>query len=224
MRPMIRGRRTPLAVLAVLAAACSTPNTPTPAPDGTGLYDVTLEVFEQTPAGPQPVPSPRGMFYFHRPGDSYSTGNGFVAGEDGRHVFPHIPHGTEVKVRADKSSYHQPCSVGSRVVGNSTLRLELVRPGSQPGVWVSPILSGMVYRTTPQGREPVIGQAIGYIANCRGLVEAYGRTDGNGRYAFCRLPRGPGCVDTYWGFESEFGKQVLVNITGDLVVDIDIGQ
>ena len=186
-----------------------------------GPYDVTLEVFEDAPEGTRPVASARGIFHFHRPGESFTTGDGFVTDEDGRRVFPHVPHGTVVKIRADKSGFYQPCTVGETVVSASTLRLELVRSGSRPRAPASPVLSGMVYRTTPQGREPVVNLAIGYIAGCGGLIVPYGRTDDQGRYLFCRVPPGPGCVYMFWGFESEFEKRVPVNVSGDLQLDID---
>ena len=216
----------------LLTAACSSPSTPTPttppggggSPTG-GLYDVTLEVFEDAPPGFRPIAGARGTIDFRRPGDNFSTGNGFQTDDDGRYVFPHMAHGTAVKIRADQGGYYQPCAVGASITSASTLRLELVKAGSQPRILASPVLSGMVYTNGPLGREPVADLAIGYMSGCRGLVEVYGRTDEQGRYLFCRLPPGPGCLLMYWGWDSEFEKQVPLNIgSGDLVVDVDLSK
>lgn len=227
-------RRVLPGILTLLVAVCGPPASPTPAPGPGGggtpapnnsLYDLTLEVFEDTADGPRPVPAVRGIFEYQRPGDNYNTGDGFVTDENGRRVFPHVLHGTTVKFRADKSFFYQPCCVGATVTAESTLRLELVRSGTFPRTPASPVLSGMVYTSTPQGRQPVVDLAIGYLSSCTGLVQVYGRTDDQGRYLFCRLPPGPGCVYMFWGFESEFEKRVPVNITSvDLVLDIDFGK
>jgi hypothetical protein len=226
-------RRIAIGVAALLATVCSPPAQPTPQPNPGGtvpptptveLHDLTLEVFEDTREGPRPVADVRGVFWFHRPGDSYSTGDGFTTDADGRKVFPHLPHGTEVRIRADKGYFYQLCCVGATVTAATTLRLELVNRGSRPSVLTSPVLSGMVYTETPQGRQPVVDVAIGYQRGCAGLIEVYARTDEQGRYLFCRLPPGPGCVFMYWGEDSEFQKKVPVTISGDLVLDIDFGK
>jgi len=217
--------------VALLSAVCSGPNTPTPLPQSAGPsptplgpYDVTLEVYEDAPEGPRPIPSAFVVVDFHRPGESFTTGVGFLTDVNGRSVFPNVAHGTTVKIRSDKNGFHQPCSVGETVVSASTLRLELVRNGSRPRVPTSPVLSGMVYMTSPKGREPAVDLGIGYMANCTGLVEMYGRTDDQGRYLFCRVPPGPGCIYMFWGSEGEFEKRVPVNISGDLAVDIDVDK
>lgn len=218
--------------IGLLTAVCSGPGMTTPTPPGggggtpppSGLYDLTLEVYEDAPEGQRPVPAARGHLDYQRPGENFGTGDGFVTDDNGRYVFPHVLHGTTLRIRADKSGFYQPCCVGATVTAESTLRLELVRRGTWPRVLTSPVLSGMVYTETPQGRQPVVDLAIGYLTACTGLVQVYGRTDDQGRYVFCRLPPGPGCVYMFWGEESEFEKRVPVNITGDRILDIDFGK
>jgi hypothetical protein len=214
--------------LAALQASCGTtsPAAPTTVtiepPPGPALHDVTLVVVEDTPGGLRPVPFPGGVFNYHRPGENYGTGDSFVGDADGRKVFPHVLHGTDVRILGIRSGYTQPCFVGGQVVAESTMQLELVKRGSRPRVLESPTLSVTVYNNTPHGRAPVPDLQIQFAGGARGLTAGYGWTDSDGRYEFCRLPRGPGKIVMYWGFDSEFSKEVGLNITGDQVVDIEI--
>ena len=214
--------------LMALQASCgkSSPAAPTTVtiepPTAPALHDLTLVVVEGTPGGLRPVPFPVGMFSYHRPGESYGTGDSFVGDADGRKVFPHVLHGTDVRFLGFRSGYTQPCFVGGRVVAESTMQLELVTRGSRPRVLDSPTLSGTVYNNTPDGRAPVPDLQIQFMGGAHGLTLVHGWTDSAGRYEFCRLPRGPGKLVMRWGFDSEFGKEVHLNITGDQVADVEI--
>ena len=185
---------------------------------------MVASVVEASPQGLIPVAGAMINFNYRRPGETFSTGGSVFADSNGRYELPHVLFGTYLQLRADKGARSQPCASYATVVGNMTLTVELVSKGSPPSQAASPIVSGMVYENTPQGRRPIEGYAIGYQSNCRGLVQVYGWTDTGGRYSFCNLPRGDGCVIVFvptpdW---DTVDRVVPINVQGDHVVDIEI--
>lgn len=92
------------------------------------------------------------------------------------------------------------------------------------GLPVAPNLrhvSGVVFETTEAGRRPVQGAAVGWEPIYLGSVAAHTRTDEEGRYRLCGLPRELIDVGLYasWG-RSYVHKSVAPG--GDAVVDFEV--
>jgi hypothetical protein len=221
-----------LVVALVLGAACSPdqvplpPSSPTPpSPPDTSLYTLSGVVFEQTTQGPIPV-SGRVAYNYVRPGQSFGTGGDVVALQ-GQFVFEHVLSGTAIRLRGNASSVwrNQPCAADAVIRSNTVLDIELVADGARGVTAGSPTLTGVVYEMTAAGRKPIPTADVMLIAGCSGLGAPYMRTDAEGRYAFCRVPRGPVCVfaalERYGGpWFSE--RQVPMTINDDTVLDIEL--
>jgi hypothetical protein len=211
-------------VLLIVAACSDSPDGPTPPDDG--LHTLSGQVFEQSPQGRIPLD---GFVYFDsvRPGDSFTTG-GNVTTTAGRYLFEHVPTGTSIRLRAQALHVgwrNQPCAAQTVVQSDMVLDIEVVRPGAAGVTSGSPIVTGVVYQTTPGGRVPIPDADVSFTQGCRGLRTPYTRTDGAGRFAFCRVPTGGGCLvagveryGTQWFDE----RQVPVNVSGDVARDIEL--
>jgi hypothetical protein len=187
---------------------------------------VSGTVFEIVAQRPVPIQS-RVSFEYRKPNESFSTG-GMVSADDGSFVLEHVSSGTALTLRAAASIgswREQPCGVNTLVRSDTRLDIELVQTGTTGVTTGSPVLSGLVYEMTPAGRRPIADADVAYVSGCSGLAEVYARTDGQGRYSFCRLPSGPGCVIA--GLERYGGRwfaerQIGTNIQGDAVLDIEL--
>jgi hypothetical protein len=80
----------------------------------------------------------------------------------------------------------------------------------------SPTLSGVVYRKTAAGKEPIAGAVIEYEYSP--VIATRAVTDAQGRYSLCQLPLGRGGLDV-WLNGVQLGGAV-VNIFGDEVLDL----
>lgn len=217
------------AVLIVVGAACGGESPGPVSPGGTGpnLHTVSGTVFEQTAQGRADLSS-QVWFEYHQPGDSFWTG-GSRSASDGRFSFEHVVPGTVLKLsaRAHGDWRNQPCAVNAVVNGDLSLDLELVRPGSIGITAGAHRVGGVVYEMSASGRQPIADADVAFVSDCSGLQDVYARTDGSGRYAFCRVPAGSGCLSA--GLE-RFGsrwftaRRVPVQIQGDVVVDVELTE
>ena len=134
------------------------PSAPTPAPSAPTPVGFSLSgvVFEGTSAGPRPVLGGHVNFSV----DSRPEGSVFVD-SSGRYTISGLPAGRLVRVTAFPSPedggprLHQPCPANATLVGGTELNIELVRLGSREFTYGSPILSGVVFETTSEGRRPL---------------------------------------------------------------------
>ena len=97
------------------------------------------------------------------------------------------------KSRVFVSGWHppdqqQPCLASAAVDKNTTIDVEVVPVGSSsiPASAVSPMITGFVYETTPQGRNPLRGVHVSVDAAVDVWV-AYTRTDITGRFVLCNV-------------------------------------
>jgi hypothetical protein len=81
----------------------------------------------------------------------------------------------------------------------------------------SPTLSGVVYRTTGAGKEPIAGAVIEF--EYAAVIATTTTTDAQGRYSLCQLPAGRGGLDVWLNGVNLGG--VVVNINGDAVLDLN---
>jgi hypothetical protein len=165
-------------------------------------------------------------FSYRRPGENYWTGTNTRGDEVGRFMIPHVLYGTYMKVWTWAGNRVQPCASNLTVTGPASLNLEVTAPGAAPSNPVSPTLSGTVYETTPQGRKPLGGAQITYAQNCAGMFDINSRLDSEGRYFFCNLPRGSGCVTVYVPTDDwdVVDRTTPIVVSGDQVLDLDVAR
>jgi hypothetical protein len=150
-------------------------------------------------------------------GDGYGMAP-VVTDANGRYEFSNVPSGVVVLYPSAPHAY-QPCADVATVGGaNGVKGLELVdsaatRPATPAD---SPTLSGVVYRKTAAGKEPIAGAVIEYEYSP--VIATRAVTDAQGRYSLCQLPLGRGGLDV-WLNGVQLGGAV-VNIFGDEVLDL----
>jgi hypothetical protein len=143
-----------------------------------------------------------------------------ITDADGRYQFSNVPNG-HVVLSAGAPHAYQPCAAIATVIGASGVaNLELVdsaatRPETAAD---SPVLSGIVYRSTNAGKQPVAGAVIEF--EYPPVIAAMTITDAQGRYALCHVPTGRGGVDVWLNGVAVGGS--VVNISGDQVLDFDL--
>jgi hypothetical protein len=138
---------------------------------------------------------------------------------DGRYQFSNVPNGVVVLYAGAPHAY-LPCAAIATVSGaNGVKDLELLdsaatRPARPAD---SPTLSGVVYRQTRAGKQPVAGAVIEF--EYPPVIATTTITDAQGRYSLCQLPAGRGGLEVWLNGVSLGG--VVVNIIGDDVLDLD---
>ena len=201
------------------------PFAPTPAPSAPtppGGFSLSGVVIEDTSAGSRAVPGGRVLFWM----DSRSGGHVEVD-TSGRYTISGLTAGRFVRVTWIGFSaeigglrLHQPCPANATIAGGTELDIEVVRLGSREFTYGSPTLSGVVFETTPQGRQPLGNTGVMYSLNTCDGFDAYTQTDADGRYQFCRIPQGVGRIRA--GDCNDDGFVLPVEVKGDTVVDIDL--
>ena len=104
--------------------------------------------------------------------------------------------------------------------GDTTLDVELVSLDARDPIYDWPTLSGMVYRETAAGRQPVAHTHVSYGRKGLPLYDVYCETDAQGRFQFGRLPLGPGGLGA--GNCNDQAQTVPLVISADAVVDVDV--
>ena len=137
---------------------------------------------------------------------------------DGRYRFSNVPNGVVV-LRGDPPHAYQPCAAIAAVSDADGVKdFEVVdstvtRPETTTD---SPTLSGVVYRKTGAGKQPVAGAVIEFEYSP--VIAATTITDKQGRYSLCQLPAGRAGLDVWLNGVSLGG--VVVDIGGDAVLDL----
>ena len=220
---------------ATLAAACGAPGdvgraptdvtpprqTPTPAPPTAtgGPYSLSGILTVRTTSGIAPAANAGvGGYVITTNGNSYGMAPVSTDAE-GRYQFSNVPSGVVVLYGGAAHAY-QPCAAVATVNGaNGTKNIELVdSAATRPETTTdSPTLSGVVYRKTAAGKQPVAGAIIEF--EYPPVIATTTTTDAQGRYSLCRLPAGRGGLEVWLNGVSIGG--VVVNINGDAVLDLN---
>jgi hypothetical protein len=172
-----------------------------PSPSGSTLTGVVLEATEQ---GRRPIPGAQ-VFVVDLDQGPYGYAPWYELTTDinGRFILANDAiSGRAVKLTAyekpgvgplfNQSDLFQVRAVHPTVGAGTTVEIELVRLGVQPGTSDSPVLSGVVFESTSEGRRPAKDMAVLYSSNNHDGADVYTRTDAEGRYRFWNLPVGAG--------------------------------
>ena len=110
----------------------------------------------------------------------------FVTDHAGRYT-AHLPK-SRVFVMTDHYNGTQPCLATAVVDKDTTIDVQVVPAGrsSTPPSAASPMITGFVYETTPQGRNPVRDAWVWLEVGINSYPVAATRTDDAGRFFLCR--------------------------------------
>ena len=196
---------------------------PGPSPPSPRPPDITFSlsgvVFDGSSAGSTPLPN--GLVF-------YTFDNGLFGHVNvdatGRYTIANLSNGRFVRVTAHPSAesglMQQRCPTSATIAGDTSLDIELSRHESRATPDGSPILSGVVFETTVDGRHPIEYMSVIYTIGGRGLHDVYTFTDANGRYEFCRIPPGRGAIAS--GDCNDAMETIPIDVHGDTVFDIDL--
>ncbi len=228
-----------LVVGAALVAACGVPgdverapteisSAPIQPPTGqtqTGtkrgeLYSLSGVLTLRTTSGTSPLANAGvGGYVIKTSGESYGL-TSVTTDANGRYEFSKVPSGVVV-LYAEAPHASLPCVALGIVSGsNGVKNLELVdsavtRPLTTAD---SPTLTGVVYRRTANGKQPIAGAVLEYEYSP--VIATTAVTDAAGRFSLCQLPLGRGGVDVWLNGVSLGGA--VFTITGDQTLDIDV--
>ena len=113
----------------------------------------------------------------------------FHTDENGRYT-ARVPPKSRVYVYArDVSGPWQPCLATALVDKDTTIDVQVTPAGSSltPPAAASPMITGFVYETTPQGRKPLPGVVAWLEAGQSSYLVAVTQTDEVGRFFLCRV-------------------------------------
>jgi hypothetical protein len=206
---------------AVPSVAPSPPSaSPPTSPPTSGGFRLSGIVLETTAQGPRPVGGGRVFFWID------SRNGQVLVDASGRYVIAGLAAAPVVRLTwlpgVDRLDLSQPCPTTVAMPEADIERdIQVVRTGSQDVRYESPTVSGMVYESTADGRRlPLPRTRVLYSIGAWGGFDVYTDTDANGRYLFCRIPKGTGAVGAGDCNDSVFFVPVQVN--GDTVVDVDL--
>ena len=189
-----------------------------PFPTG-GPYTLSGVLTVRTTSGTVPVPNARvGGFVIMTNGSGYGTAP-VLTDANGRYQFSNVPNGFVILYPGAPHAYHPCAEIATVSEADAVKNLELLdsavtRPLTAAD---SPRLSGVVYRKTAEGKQPIAGAVIEF--EYPPIIATRAVTDAQGRYSLCRLPLGRGGLEV-WLNERSLGGTV-VNTTGDAVLDLE---
>jgi hypothetical protein len=189
-----------------------------------GTYVISGVVREVTSAGAVPVEGAYVNTWLQ--GSNVGSRFGHQLTDTGGHYrFVGVPAGP-FSLYVERSGYDQPCAamVDS---ADANLDIDIVSQSapSQHLIGVSPTISGLIFETTSERRQPIPGAAV-TLSLFGDVFLATTTSDDNGRYLLCRVPAG---VPNYArimeisaekiGYSSAF-SQVQIQI--DTLLDIEL--
>ena len=133
-----------------------------------------------------------------------------------RNALTDLPAGVTVYLQSFKEGFYQQC-VGPQftVTADTSIDLRMVSADSlatSPAQVPGRAVTGTIYRTTPEGREPVPDAFVDY-ETIDGFVSASTKADSSGRYLLCGLPQGPVTIGASDGERDNYAYSA----TGDAV-------
>jgi hypothetical protein len=116
----------------------------------------------------------------------------------------------------------QPCVASAAVEKDTTIDVQVVPAGrsSTPPPAASPMITGFVYETTPQGRNPLRGVDVWLEVGYEGYFVAGNQTDDAGRFFLCRV-NAPVLVGVSGaGYQTSWSQSIPG--TGDMFFEIEL--
>jgi hypothetical protein len=174
------------ALVASVAACGSEPRTPTsPTPPDPGTHLISGLVSETVDGISRPMTGRPVHLWIQLANGGFTR---VVTTDQSGGYMTRVPASRVFATAWHPPDQQQPCMASAAVNQGTTLDIE-VRPTdrfSPPPTGASPLITGFVYESTPQGRKPLPGVHISVDAAWDVWV-AYTRTDGAGRFFLCRV-------------------------------------
>ena len=168
-------------LLACLGGCNNSPTSPGPPSPPLPQSYVVSGILSETVAGVSRPLAGRKVVLWFGSTESVSTD------QNGRYT-AQVPKGRVFVSAWHPPDQQQPCLASAVVDKDTTIDVEVVPVGSSsmPASAVSPMITGFVYETTPQGQIPVRGVHVSVDAASDVWV-AYTKTDSTGRFFLCRV-------------------------------------
>jgi hypothetical protein len=179
----------------------ATPSSPTPGPTAS-TFTVSGMVFDHTSTGRRALAAlPLRIRIFSS--DTYLN---VTSDANGRFTVSGVPAGAVTIAPAADAGYIAPCPAGTDVLKrDATFDVHVVAtallssagaPESFPvtGLWVS----GVVFETTSEGKQPVAGASVELAEAENGVVFSSTVTNALGHYLVCTAPPGVGTDQVAW--------------------------
>lgn len=144
-----------------------------------------------------------------------------ITDHNGRYT-AQVPKSRVFVMLADHYDGTQPCLASAAVDKDTTIDVQVVPAGSTPPMAASPMITGFVYETTPQGRNPVRGAGVWLDASGDEVFVAWTGTDAGGRFFLCRV-NAPVLVGvSASGYQTSWSQSIPG--TGDMFFEIELRQ
>jgi len=159
-------------------------------------------------------------------GYSYWWANGrLTSNTDGHFNAPNIPD-SQITVLAVKDGFVQPCAVTADVASDRVVNVEMIATarfdGSiapRPVAATGPVVNGLIFESTPEGRQPVAGAAV-WVQNGFEVALASTRSDRGGAIFLCNLPTDAFVYVTKAGFNDV--TKGPVDLSGAATLEIEM--
>jgi len=153
--------------------------------------------------------------------DPQARGQSAVTDQNGRYS-AQVPRNARVFVTAYASSFEQqPCIASAVVERDKTVNVQVVplgSPADPPAALASPLITGLVYQATAEGRRPVRAN-IQFRLSQENVI-AFTQTDSRGRFFFCRVNTA-GHLDVAALEISSSSSSLSYPVTGTSDVDLE---
>jgi hypothetical protein len=191
-----------------------------PSPSQPVLHTVSGILSESLDGVSRPLAERPVILWVSQSGNGWTTSS--TTDRNGRYA-AQVPNSRVYVSAWHPPDLQQPCLASAVVDKDTTLDVQVVPTGRSvaPSPAVSPMISGFVYETTPQGRRPVRGvyvsvDALPYLE----VYVATTQTDEMGRFVLCRVNAPVGLVVSASGYQP--WSQVWVPGTSDMVLEIEL--
>lgn len=115
----------------------------------------------------------------------------------------------------------QPCLASATVTADTTIDVQVVSPGRSftPPPNANPLVSGVVYETTAEGRVPLRGATV-WLDASQDAYLAHAETDEAGRFVLCRVDV-PMRLDVFADGLQPYQHSELIRGTGDVLFEFE---
>lgn len=159
-------------------------------------------------------------------GYSYWWANGrLTSNTDGHFNAPNIPD-SQITVLAVKDGFVQPCAVTADVASDRVVNVEMIATtrfdastAPRPVAATGPAVNGLIFESTPEGRQPVPGAAV-WVQNGFEVELASTRSDRGGAIFLCNLPTDAFVYITKAGFDDV--SKGPVDLSGAATLEIEM--
>jgi hypothetical protein len=123
------------------------------------------------------------------PGRESEIEGAFLTDRSGRYTANVRPGSLVFAYARDVSGPWQPCLASAVVGKDTTIDVHVVPAGRslEPPAAASPMITGVVYERTSEGRKPLPGVAVWLEAGLNSYLVAVAQTDDAGRFFLCRV-------------------------------------